>query len=145
MKDMVFIPNNIPSLKNSKIATRQGVFHSKTVQKFLKSHGIKYYSSSKKVVDYYKTVPFTFPVDELKELFKDVEWPVEIGFHFVRGTRHKFDFVNVCQVILDLFTAFDIIPDDNMDFITPRAFKMDGKLYSYDREAPGVWLKIIKD
>ena len=133
------------NLQNSKIATKKGVFSSKTVQKFLRSYGIKHYSSGKKVVERYKTIPMTFPVDEIKELFKDAEWPVEIGMHFVRASRHRFDFVNAVQILLDLFTSFDIIPDDNMDYITPRAFKMDGKFYSYDKDNPGVWIKIIKE
>ncbi len=33
--NIIFIPGNIPSLKNSKIATSKGVFSSKTVKKFL--------------------------------------------------------------------------------------------------------------
>lgn len=144
MEDMFFVSGNIPSLKNSKIATKRGVFSSPTVQKFLRNYGIKYYSSGKKVVETYKTIPMTFPKEELRLLFKEATWPVEIGFHFVRDSRRRFDFVNAVQIILDLFTAFDIIPDDSMDFVTPRAFKMNDKFYSYDKDNPGVYVKIIK-
>ena len=145
MKDMVFIPHNTPSLKNGKIATKQGVFSSKAVQNYLRSHGIKHYSSHRKEVDTYKTLTMTFPVEELKMLFKEVKWPVEVGLHFVRNSRRKFDFINVSQVLFDLFTAFDIIPDDNMDYVIPRGLKIENKFYSYDRDNPGVWIKIIKD
>lgn len=145
MKDMIFIPNNVPSLKNAKIHTKQGVFSSKTVQKYLRSFGIKHYSSGRKTVDCYKTIPMTFPVKELKELFKDAQYPVEVGLHFVRGSRHRADFTNLNQILLDLFTAFDVIPDDNMDYILPRALKINDKFYSYDKDTPGVWVTIIKE
>lgn len=144
MEEMMFIKGNVPSLKNAKIHTKQGVFSSKTVQKYLRSFGIKHYSSGRKTVDRYKTIPMTFPVDDLKALFKDVQYPCEVGLHFVRGSRHRADFTNLNQVLLDLFTAFDIIPDDNMDYVLPRAFKMNGKFYSYNKDNPGVWIKIIK-
>ena len=47
-KDVIFIKGNIPSLKNSKVKTSKGVFHSKTVTNFLRSYGIKSYSSQRK-------------------------------------------------------------------------------------------------
>ncbi len=138
----IFIKGNVPSSKNSKINTSKGSFNSKTVQKYLRNYGIISYSSSKKEVKTYKTIPMTFPVNELKELFKDHTYPIVIEMHFIRGTKHKWDFHNVCQIILDLFTAFDIIEDDNMDCIIPQCFAMNNSYYTYDRENPGVWIKI---
>ena len=134
----IFISGNVPSSKNSKINTSRGSFNSKTVQKYLRSYGIQHYSSSKKEIKTYKTIPMTFPVDELKELFKDKQYPIIIGMHFVRGSKHKWDFHNACQIILDLFTAFDIIEDDNMDCIIPECLFINGKHYSYSKENPGV-------
>ena len=69
--------------------------------------------------------------------------PLEIGFHFVRDSRRKFDFHNIVQVVLDLLTASDFIIDDNMDCVIPFALKRDGKFYSVDKENCGVWIKII--
>ena len=137
----VFISGNIPSSKNSKI---NGKFFSKTVMKFLRSHGIQSFSSSKKFVKEYKTIPMTFPVEELTQLFKDKEFPLIVGMHFIRGTRHKCDFGNMQQILADLFTAFDIIPDDNMDYFFAVPFPIEGKYYSYDKETPGVIIKILK-
>lgn len=142
---MVYIKHNVPSLKNGRISTDRGSFHSKTVQKYLRLHGIKYYSSGRKVVETYKTVPMTFPVEELKELFKDVQWPVIVGFHIVRDSKRRFDFINSLQVILDMMTAFDIIPDDNMDYVIPQCLWLDGKHYSIDKENAGVYIEIIKN
>lgn len=143
MEDMVFIKFNVPSLKNGKIATSKGVFSSKTVQKYLRKHGIQHYSSSKKTVDAYKTIPMTFPIKELRVLFENVEYPAIIGFHFVRDSKRSFDFNNANQIILDLLTSFCIIPDDSMDYIIPQVLWMDKKHYSIDKENPGVYINII--
>jgi hypothetical protein len=139
----MFIKGNLPSSKNSRINTSKGSFNSKTVQKYLRSFGIQHYSSSKKEVKGYKTIPMTFPVEELKELFKDKEYPVVIGLHFVRNSKHRWDFHNGVQLFLDLLTAFDIIEDDNMDCIIPMPMKVDNKWYSYNKENPGVEIKIL--
>lgn len=141
---MIFIPYNTPSSKNSKIATKRGVFHSKTVQKYLRELGIKHYSTSKKIVEYYKTKECKFPILELKKLFEEIEYPVKIGFHFVRKTKAKADFHNLVQLPLDIMTSMDIIPDDNMDYVFPQAFKIEGKFYSIDKNTPGVYIKILK-
>jgi len=135
----LFINGNVPSSKNSKI---KGRFFSKTVQKYLRSYGIKSFSARRKVVEGYKTIPMTFPKGELKEMFKDVKYPTEIYFRFVRGTRHKCDFHNMTQILFDLFTAFDIIPDDDMDHVVARCIKKDNTFYDYDKENPGVYIKL---
>ena len=46
MPNEIFIPGNVPSLKNSKIKTERGVFASKTVTTYLKLFGIKSFKSS---------------------------------------------------------------------------------------------------
>jgi len=140
----VFIPYNVPSSKNSKINTGNRSFNSKTTQKYLRAFGIQTYSSARKEVKGYKTIPMTFPVKELNKLFSTSSYPITIGLHFVRNSRHKWDLHNACQIILDLFTAFDIIPDDNMDYIIPQCFWMNGKHYTYDKVNPGVYVTIIK-
>jgi len=137
---MVFIEGNVPSSKNSKI---KGKFFSKTVQKYLRSFGIQSFSSRRKEVKGYKTIEMTFPIEELKEELKSDIYPIKIGFHFVRGSKHKFDFGNVTQILLDLFTSFDIIPDDNMDYIIPECLTIDDKYYSYNKDNPGVYIKKI--
>lgn len=142
---MVFIEHNTPSSKNSKQRTAKGfMVMSKTVTKFLRAHGIQSFSSSKKYVKGYKTVPMTFPVEELKWMLRGHEYPIVLGFHFVRGTRHRFDFNNVNQLLLDLLTAFDIIEDDDMNCIIPQCMKIEDKYYSYDKENPGCFISVIE-
>lgn len=142
--ELIFIPFNVPSLKNSKIKTSRGIFPSKTVKSYLTKLGIQRYSASRKEVIEYKTRPNI--IEELRHRFNKClegkELPVEIGFHFVRNTKHKFDFNNANQIIADLLTAHKIIEDDNMDCFIPYAFKMNDKFYTIDKENPGVYLMI---
>ena len=143
--ELIFIPGNVPSSKNSRINTKNGSFASKTVKDYLNNLGIQSYSSRKKTVKGYVNKPNL--IENLREDFlKQIEGkklPLEIGFHFVRNSKRKFDFHNIVQVILDILTASDIIMDDNMDCVIPFALKIDNKFYSVNKECPGVWIKII--
>ena len=64
--------------------------------------------------------------------------PFYIEFTFVRGTKHKFDYINPCQTIQDLMVKYKWIPDDNADEIIP-VFKP----YQYDKEKPGVFINVL--
>ena len=138
-----FVAGNVPSLKNSKVKTSKGIFMSKTCKNYLTSLGISDYSSSRKEVKLRGGKKNLF-----LEAFKDWVVPdkqIVLGFHFVRNSKHKFDFGNACQLPLDLLTAHKLIEDDNMDWIVPQAYKKDGKYYSYSKESPGVYIKIIEE
>ena len=152
---MIFIPFNTPSLKNSKIKTSRGIFSSSTVKKYLGSLGIQSYSSLKRIVVGYKTRENKFEsfIPEFKRLLEGKEFPVLIGFHFVRDSKRKFDFGNATEVIFDLLTAHGIIPDDNMSFVFPSVISIDGILptreninkhewHSVNKESPGVYIDI---
>lgn len=141
-KNEIFVPLNTPSSKNSKVATTKGVFHSKTVMKYLSALGVQHYSVSRKEVTEYKTKPNLFRL-----AFKDwvkPEGQVKIGLHFVRDSRRKADFHNICQVVLDLMVAHNLIEDDSMDYILPFPMEKDGKYYSIDKDKPGVYIKILE-
>lgn len=139
---IIFVPGNVPSLKNSKVVTKKGVFPSKTVMNYLRSIGIQGFSSRKKEVKEYvdKTKPNLF-----KQAFHDFEKPdkiIRVGFHFVRNTKAKFDYINAMQLPLDLMTAHDFIEDDDCDHVIPYVLELGGKPYSVAKENPGVWIKI---
>lgn len=145
MENCLFIKGNIPSSKNSKINTTKGSFMSKTVKNFLNSYGIQKYSVRDKTVTGYVRRPNLFLEykNPFMELIKDKEYPLKVGFHFIRGTRHKADFHNLCQIVADLFVAHDFILDDSMDYFLPFPLEIDGKWFSYDKEIPGVIIKIL--
>lgn len=139
MDNLIFISGNVPSLKNSKQfipsrVTKNGkvirsmLIPSKTVTKYLKAHEYQFIHADIRN-------KFLFLSNEMN--------PVIIGFHFVRGTRHKFDFGNACQIIQDLMSKHGWIEDDNMDCLIPIPFMIKDKWYSYNKEDPGVYLKII--
>jgi len=139
--ELIFIPGNIPSLKNSKV---MGRFPSKTVTKWLRLYGIQSYNSGRKEVKFFKRIPKQYNFEKLCKPIKECSiYPIKLGFHFVRGSRHKWDFHNPCHILLDLMTAFDIIPDDNVNFLLPFPLEIDDNYWNYDKTAPGVYIKIL--
>ena len=121
MKKTWFISGNVPSLKNSKVATSRGIFHSKTVKKYLQQKGIADYSASKKTVKDYKTRDNIFrkEIEGLKEELLRHTKPYKIKFYFIRDSKRKFDYINAVQLPLDLLIAHGIIDDDNCDEVIP--------------------------
>lgn len=146
IQDSIFIPGNVPSLKNSKIKTSRGIFPSKTVVNYLRNLGIQQYSVRRKEIKGYVNKPNIFEgfrLEWLKLLGEDRPDPIVVGIHFVRGSKHSFDFHNATQIIADLLVAHDFIEDDDMDHFIPLPIKHLGKWYSYDKENPGVYLKVL--
>ena len=141
--EYLFIGGNVPSLKNSKVKTAKGIFSSQTVNKYLRLLGIASFSSSRKMVTGFVRRENEFL--KCKEYFDSTigELPCEIGFHFIRKTKHKFDFNNATQIIADLMTAHGFIEDDDMDNFLPYPIKINGKAYSYDKEEPGVLIRVL--
>jgi len=155
VENMIFIPHSVPSLKNSKVKTSKGIFSSKAVKKYLNLLGIQSYSSSKKIVKGYVTRPNEFEKfrKQFELLLENKDFPVLISFHFVRNSKRLFDFGNATEVLFDLLTAHDIIPDDNVKYIFPSVMSREGILptsdnfrqhewYSVDKENPGVYILI---
>jgi hypothetical protein len=147
MQESIFIPGNVPSLKNSKIKTSRGIFPSKTVVKYLRNLGIQQYSLRRKEIKGYKIRPNLFEEfrsDWFKLTGEGRPNPIVVGIHFVRGSKHKFDFHNATQIIADLLVAHDFIDDDDMDNFIPIPLKHKGLWYSYDKDNPGVYLRVLK-
>jgi hypothetical protein len=139
----VFIPGHVPSSKNSKVATQSGVFHSKTVGRYLREMGVLAYSVTKGTVTGYKTRPSLYPIKELTELCKNIQYPAKIGLHFVRKNKAQFDFHNISQIVFDMLVAHKIIEDDSMAYVLPFPVEVDGKWYSVDKNNPGVYVYIL--
>ena len=119
-----FIPGNVPSSKNGRRWTG------------------KYFIASKAVMDYRKIAKdyYTKYEEEFKaELAKHL-LPANISFTFVRGSRHKFDYINPAQTVQDDMVKAGWIEDDNAEFILPVFIQ-----YTYDKKNPGVYIEILKD
>ncbi len=133
-KQTIFMEGNVPSLKNSKqyIPGRVTKGGKKIPPRLI---------PSKTVQNYLKEFEYQFQVPKL--IIKNT--PVVIAFHFIRLTRHKFDFGNACQILQDLMVKYNWIEDDNMDCLIPVPLKLDGKWYSYDKERPGVIIRLVEN
>jgi hypothetical protein len=128
MGDMVFIKGNFPSFKNSKQRTSKGfMIMSKTVQKYLKEFEHQW-----------EVVPKDF------QDLQSEDFPITVGFHFVRGTRHRWDFHNMVQGCSDLMVKHGWIPDDSMDYFIPECLWIAGKHYGYSKDEPMVAIEITK-
>ena len=146
---MIFIPGNVPSVKNGKnpvTVERDGkVFttlaFSPSVKKYLRAIGVKNYGS--KGVELYKTRLNLFSTS-IGTFFKGVDqFPVVIGFHFVRDSSRRWDFHNAVQIIADLIVAHRFLPDDDMDHLIPVPLIMWKRWYTVDRRNPGVYLEKV--
>jgi len=117
-----FIKGNVPSLKNSKRWTGKFLISSKKVMEYKKNTG-----------EIYNFLRFyILPILQTKKK------PYRISFKFIRGSRHKFDYVNAVQLPLDLMVEYGILDDDNADEVTP-IFEP----YEYNKENPGVVIKVL--
>jgi len=116
----IFIAGNVPSSKNSKVWTGRFLVWSKTAQRYKKETKKQW--------------------EDNRELFlsETKGYPLHVSFEFVRGSKHKFDYVNPLQTVLDLMVEYEWLEDDNADVILPEFIQ-----YSYDKTNPGVKIKIL--
>lgn len=122
----IFIKGNVPSSKNSKIWTGKHLIWSKAATKYVKDTD-KYWRENANI----------FVNESLKCSFTSAV-PLRVSFKFIRGSKHKFDYVNPLQTVLDLMVRYGWIPDDNADVILP-VFEP----YEYSKDTPGVLIKIL--
>jgi len=128
MKNVFFIPGAVPSSKNGRIMTRSGMFiASKATQKYRKLSA-----------PYWKKYK-----DAFLKLMQGKDLPLIIGMHFVRGSRHRWDFINPAQTIQDEMTKAGWIEDDNAEIILPVPLNINAKYWSYDKTKPGVYITIL--
>jgi hypothetical protein len=121
----IFIPGNVPSSKNSKQWTGKFLVWSKTAQQYVKDTAI-----------YWKQYKLRFENEIL--INYNNKFPIRVSFEYHRKSRHKFDYINPTQTLLDLMVKYNWIEDDNADVIIP-VFKP----YVYNKENPGVYIKIM--
>lgn len=123
---ILFCELNVPSSKNSRRWTGRHFIPSKQVVRWRKDTN-EWWKKNK---------------NKFKKLTKDKNKPLRIGLHFVRGSRHKYDWVNPVQTIQDEMVKQGWIDDDNVEEMIPVPFKMNKKYTTYDKEKPGVYIKI---
>jgi hypothetical protein len=121
-----FIPGNVPSSKNGKQWTGKYLIWSEASKRYVKD--TEYY---------WKSLSNSF---EQEYFWKQNGLnPIKVSFKFIRKSKHKFDYVNPLQTILDLMVRYKWIPDDNADIVLP-VFEP----YEYNKNNPGVIIKILE-
>jgi hypothetical protein len=125
--EYIFIPYNTPSSKNSKQWTGKFLIPSKTVKEYTKNTKNDWLNNK----------------DLFLSLLEGKEKPYCVAFHFVRKSKHKFDFINACQIVQDLMVEYKWLDDDNMDEMIPAVLFMDNNAYTYDKTNPGVYIKVV--
>ncbi len=134
-----FIPYSVPSKKNSRI---NFVRNGKQMSLPSKNHA----EYIKLTENYYNTfgIEFRNTVEKL-----GVKKPYKIEFKFVRKSHHSFDYCNACQTCEDMmkdqYKKKQLVrkgwfEDDSVEFLIP-SFKP----YEYDKNNPGVHIKLIID
>jgi len=53
------------------------------------------------------------------EMIEGKEFPIRISFKLYRPTKHRFDYVNCIQGILDQMVKCGLVPDDSADYVIP--------------------------
>lgn len=129
----IFIPGNVPSLKNSKqiiqIPIKGGCGKKRPML-----------TSSKSVKAYERNTLMYWKINASK-FREEAKWhqgkPLNVAFKFLRGSKHKFDYTNALDTVQDLMVRYGWIPDDNADEILPVI-----KPYEYNKSTPGVLIWI---
>ena len=126
---LIFIPGAVPSSKNGRTFNieKRHSFASAATTKWRKNTAW-YWSILRK---------------EFVQQCIGKEKPLLIGMHFVRGSKHTWDFNNPCQTVQDEMVKNGWINDDNVENMFPLPLKVDDKLWSYDKENPGVYIRVL--
>lgn len=119
-----FIPTNTPSSKNSKVWTGSYLVNSKAVNIWKKNTKGVWLRDKQLFLD----------------SIKDLPKPYFIYLIFIRKSKHKFDYINIAQVIKDAMKEHGWIDDDNADEVVT----VFGK-YRYNKQNPGCIIRVLKE
>jgi hypothetical protein len=118
----IYIPNNVPSSKNSKRWTGKYLIGSKTTLAYKKNVG-EFYALYKK---------------QFHNMVKDKNTPYRVEFTFIRDSKRRFDYCNAIQIVADMMVEYGWIEDDNADIFIP-VFAP----YEYKKNDGGVIIKVL--
>lgn len=125
----IFIPGNVPSLKNSKQLFKN------------KKTGRTFITSSEYCKRYVKETEIHYKIftSKFHELIKGKERPYRIQLFFVREDKAVFDYINISQMVFDLMQKYNWIEKDDNRNVIPN-FDCG---FGYDPKLPGVIIKVI--
>ncbi len=122
--NFIFIPQNVPSSKNSKRAFKKIVLESLIC------------------VEYRKNTESNWQVFKYRflEMCKGKEKPYKVEMMFIRDSKRKADFHNLVQLPMDIMVKYKWIEDDNMDEVVPFPA---AKPYAIDKHIPGIIIRVL--
>jgi Holliday junction resolvase RusA-like endonuclease len=82
-------------------------------------------------------------IEWFRSLADKLEKPILVGFHFIRDSKRRYDFINALQLPLDIMTKCSYIDDDNIWEIIPVPMMINGTFTTVDKENAGVLFKIL--
>jgi hypothetical protein len=144
--DLIFIPGNVTSKKNSKQIWWKSGQMKGNVKAYRNGQPVTpFIHSSDANTKYEKDASWYYNVERsnFKKQSKGKNLPLIVGFHFIRSTKAKFDFGNMCQVILDLMQKHEWIENDHCDIILPIPLLINNSAYTVDKENAGIFIKIM--
>lgn len=122
--NFIFIPNNVPSSKNSKRAFKGIVLESILC------------------VEYRKKTDTHWQIFKPRflKMIEGKEKPYRIEMFFIRKGQHRADFHNLVQLPMDLMVKFGWIDDDNMSECVPVPAL---KPFALDKHLPGIIIRVL--
>jgi hypothetical protein len=126
---LIFIPGSVPSSKNSRRNFGHVSLPSELTEKWRENTACFWNK---------------FRSHFIKEC-QGKQFPLIVGIHFVRKSKHKWDFINPCQTVQDEMMHKEWIADDNTSIMYPVPLKIDNLLWSYDSKNPGVYIRVLNN
>ena len=141
MENIIFLPGNVPSSKNS----RQSMTID-TKPYYNKNGKLKTYRNvniPSKLTLAYKQMIMPYMLEARPKwlaMKQGLEGVLKVEFTFIRESRRTFDYINAAQIIQDMMQEMSWIENDNCNFLKP--YFGD---FKYDKENPGVEIRLIKN
>lgn len=122
-KQMIYIPGNVPSSKNSKQWTGRRLIESKPTRRYRQQTGMIY----------------KLKAEEFRQMVEGLKPPYQVEFRFIRDSKRRFDYHNAIQIVADMMVEYGWIEDDNADYFLPVFLP-----YEYKKNDGGVYIGINK-
>lgn len=155
---MIFLPGEVPSSKNSKRILYK--FNNVTSgNTYVKQGGsfrraLPFISNSEFSNAYIRDVLPSVIANRRKflDLIEEKEKPLKIQMRFIRKTKSRWDFHNLCQIVLDCISGHHYEKRKDIPVNAVRWFEdddtknmlvyppLEAPYYEIDKENPGVWI-----
>jgi len=123
----ITIYGNVPSSKNSKrivyVKGRALVLNSKFAETYIRETAKQWMLNKPNFI----------------HLIKGKNKPYKIEFQFIRESKRRFDFVNLCQLPLDLMVKYGYLTDDDYTNVIP----VINPEVIFDKENAGIKIKVL--